>query len=82
MCHHHTNGTVPFALHTDAVRRNVGFAMIEIRAHHFHQQIFIDRASAELEIDEDMIGDRSRFGERFDVGWICIDGRSKLRHVF
>src|SRR3989304_4185813 len=59
---------LPLAFHANAVARDVGFPSVEKRVHDFQQLKLIDRATAQLKIDEHVIGNGSGLCEYLEIG--------------
>src|SRR5216683_3802941 len=56
-CNHHTNGATQLALYTDAVRRCVRLALVQVGADDLQQLMFVNGAAAQLEVHKDVVRD-------------------------
>jgi len=82
MCDHHANGPAQLALDADAVRRCVRPAVMQEGANDFYELTLIDWATAQLEINEDMISDRRGFVQRLEIGRRGVDDAREFLHIF
>src|SRR6266699_975987 len=54
---HHTDGAAQLALYTDAVRRRVRLALVQVGADDLEQLAFVNGAAAQLEVNKHVVGD-------------------------
>src|SRR5512132_1731582 len=65
--HHHTDVAAPLALDANAVGRDRGTPLVQVRAQHLEQLVLVDRTAVELVVDRDVRADRGGGLERGDV---------------
>ncbi len=78
---HHARRAACLALEAHARRRQPRRAAVQERQHRLDELLLRDRAAAQLEVDLDVIGDRSRRLERADELGARVDERDPLLHV-
>jgi len=78
---HDADGAAPLALDADALVREVRRAALEERAQGLEELDLADRASPELEVDGDVVGDPRGRREARDVFGPRVDDAAVLLHV-
>ncbi len=81
VCYHDARRAPLLAFHTDAIGGNIGPPAVQIGANHFEQVLLIDGTATQLEVDEDVVGNRRGLGQRVDVFGPGIDRTRKLFYV-
>ena len=79
--HHHADRSPSLAFDTYTMSRGVRLFPPQKRSDYFDELPFVDRASPQLEIDADMIGNRRGRFERLDVCRMGVDDRDELFHM-
>src|SRR5512147_1213728 len=72
--HHDADRARALALDALAVVRDVRRPIVEKRVQHLDQLALVDRAAAQLEVDDAVVGDRGRMDQRLDEFGPRVDG--------
>ena len=75
---HDADVAAPLALDADALRRDARLPPVQERAQHLEQLALVDRAPLQLEVDAHVRRDRSRRGQRRDVGRRRVHDREEV----
>src|SRR5581483_5593509 len=79
--HHDAGRPASLALSAYTVRGRIRFAPIQVCAENLDKLVLIDRAAAQLEIHEDVVGNGRRFVQRFDVTRCGVHNRNEFFDV-